>query len=82
MSDNKDFKSKLASDRMNRTVAWDKGTPKYFLICEGKEFYIKNLHTWCEFYEVNYQMLLRALRVAEEKGSLPAKYKAITVSKV
>ena len=53
------------SDTHGPTIAWDKGTPKYRLSVKKRTYYIRNLTTWCEFYEVNYQMLLRAIRESD-----------------
>jgi len=58
------------------TIAWDKGVPNYYVVCGRKTFYVRNLNTWCDFYEINYQMLLRKLR--EGKGS----YKGVQVTKL
>lgn len=72
----KRIKELIPTDVESETIAWDKGEPKYLVVCEAKTFHVRNLNTWCEFYDVNYQMLLRTLR--ESDGT----YKGVQVTKL
>ena len=73
------IKELVPLDKESRTIAWDKGTPKYKIACEAKVFYVKNLREWCAFYEVNYHMLTRKIRSTAETF---VTYKAIEVTKL
>jgi len=66
----------VTKDKESESIAWDKGTPEYEVLCEAKHFYVRNLKTWCDFYEVSYQMLLRNLRDGD------GKYKGVEVVKL
>lgn len=67
MSVNEKVQLKLPLDYESIDVAWDKGKPKWVLETEEKRFYVRKLTEWCNFYEVNYQMLTRKLRGMENQ---------------
>ncbi len=64
------------TDKEGPEIAWDKGQPKYRLKVGAKTFLVRNLSVWCNFYEVNYQMLSRIIR--DER----TEYQGIVVEKL